>query len=130
LHGSNGVTVQVREIVANLREVLDGVLQAQVTEEFEVDKLKKTDVKFSKGAHNFVINVERKSLVELVRSQPCNWDSHYLNAVVDTLNREERLSEVLGHCAVEHEVSVQDAALLQILLVHFQSLMLGKLSEE
>ena len=124
LHGSDRVTVQVRVRLADLREVSDRVLKAKITEKFEVDELEEVDVKFSEGAHNFIVYVKRQSLVELVRSYPSNWHSHYFDTVVNSLDGEESFGEVLSDSAVKHEVSVQFPALLNILLVDLQSLVL------
>ena len=129
LHSSDGIAVQVRVGLTDLREFSDRVLKAEITKKFEVDELEQTDVKFSEGTHYLVIYIERQSLVELIRGYPSDWDSHDLYSVVDALDGEEGLGKVLSDCAVKHEISVQSLALLNILLVDFQSLMLGKLGE-
>jgi len=65
--------------------VLRRVLLAEVSEKFEVHKLEEGTVELKKGAHNFVINVKRKTLVELVWCNPSDWLTHYFYLVVDTL---------------------------------------------
>jgi len=88
------------------------VLKTQIAEQLEVDELEEWNIKLKESSHDFVVDIEGQSLVELVRLHPRDVLSHDLNTVVDTLDWEESLGKVLSDGAVEHKVFVEVLACL------------------
>ena len=102
-----------------------GVRHPNVGKQFEVDELEHGGVEFKEGCHHFVVDVKGHSLVELVWGYPCDGLSHYFHAVVDSLDGQECLREGLRDGAVQHEVSVQAAACVDLALLDVECLVLG-----
>ena len=69
-------------------------------EKLKIDKFEKCHIKLSKSTHHFKIDVERQSLVELIRGDPINLLSHNFNPVINALNGKESLSETLCDGAI------------------------------
>ena len=132
MHVSNSGAVVVCAVDFTDGELVrhDGVWHAQVGKELKVHEPHQGSVEFHKGAHNFVVHIERQSLVELVGGHPSDLLSHNLNTVVDTFDGEERLGDALGDRAVQKEVFVEVTALLQILGLDFEGQVLGELCEK
>ena len=106
------------------------VSHAAVSEELVVNKTKQRDVKLSEGSHYLIVDIERESLIELVRSDPCDLLSKYFDSVVDAFYRKEGFSEALGECAIQHEVAVKLRTSFKVFLFNFECQMLWELSEE
>ena len=87
-------------------------------------------IEFHECTNDFVINVERKSLIELIWSNPSNVLSHNFNLIVNALNTEEGLGEALGDGAIGHPLRVQLLADLNVFVGNFEALMLWKVGEQ
>ena len=122
-------------MLTSLNSTWDWVLgnwiwQSKIREEFVVGELKQSHVEFDESSHYFVVNIEGKTLVEFIWLDPSDLLTHYLDSVVDTLDREEGLSEALWKGAIEHEVFIECLACFKVFLLHFESEMLWELSKE
>lgn len=63
---------------------------AAVSEELVVHEFQQRDVELSESSHDFVIDIEREPLVELVWCHPGDLLPEDFNAVVDAFDRVER----------------------------------------
>ena len=94
------------DLVAH-RHLRKWVRQSKIRVQLKVDELEQSHVELSKRSHDLVVNVERQSLVELVRLDPRDRLSHDLDSEVDALDRQEGLCEALAYSAVEKEVAIE-----------------------
>lgn len=119
MHLSNLCHIQVQLVSYAWR-----LFVAKVSEQLVVDEPKQCYVELQEGGHDLVVNIERQSLVELVRGYPGDVLAHDFCLIINTLDREEGLLEALSSSAVEHEFFVEFATGFDILLGDLQSLML------
>lgn len=66
--------------------ILRWIRDRQVAEELEIDESKEGLVEFEESSHDFIVDVEWQSLVELVRSDPSDTLAHDLDLIINTLD--------------------------------------------
>lgn len=110
--------------------ISDWIRHAAIRKKFVIDEFEKGNVELGEGAHDFVINIKWKSLVEFIWADPGDLLTHDFNSVVDTFNGVEGFREALTHRAVKHKVTVELAANFEVFLFNFECQMLRELRKQ
>jgi len=131
LHSLYLNTVQIKFAWVLLQlEVFNWVLLSKISEKLEVNKLKYCSIELKECAHNLIVNIKWKTLVELIRGYPSDWLTHDFNLIVNTLDWKEGLLKALSHCAIEHKLLLKSLAFFDLMFSDLKTQMLRETCEQ